>query len=252
MIALASLLPAQVDAPDFQSPYIDWWSLTPLLILLGTGIIVLVGGALAPKGWRRGLYAAFTVAGGLASIVTMCFLWDDVLDEGPKTLVAGELVLDGLGLFLAITIVVALILATLVTDAYLRREELDGPEVYGLYLMTAVGGIVMASANDMVVLFLGLETLSISLYVLAASHRKRIESQEAGIKYFVLGGFSSAFFLYGIALVYGATGSTNFNKILASFDAVPVDRNDALVLVGLALLLVGLAFKVTAVPFHWW
>ncbi|MEO7397799.1 MAG: NADH-quinone oxidoreductase subunit N, partial [Ilumatobacteraceae bacterium] len=87
---------------------------------------------------------------------------------------------------------------------------------------------------------------------LAASHRRRVESQEAGIKYFVLGSFSSAFFLYGIALIYGGTGSTNFTEILASFDTVAADRKDTLVLVGIALLLVGLAFKVAAAPFHFW
>ena len=83
----------------------------------------------------------------------------------------------------------------------------------------AIGGVVMASANDLIVLFLGLEILSIALYVLAASHRRRIESQESGIKYFVLGGFSSAFFLYGIALLYGGAGSTNFTRSSTSFNA---------------------------------
>jgi NADH-quinone oxidoreductase subunit N len=111
----------------------------------------------------------------------------------------------------------------------------------------------MTSANDLIVLFLGLEVLSISFYVLAASHRRRIESQESGIKYFVLGGFSSAFFLYGIALVYGATGSTNLDAIVSSFnESVATDRKDALVLAGVAMLVVGLAFKVSAVPFHFW
>ena len=100
--------------------------------------------------------------------------------------------------------------SSLSTDSYLRRENLDGPEVYALYLLSAVGGVVMGSANDLIVLFLGLEILSIALYVLAASNRRRSESQESGIKYFVLGGFSSAFFLYGVALLYGGAGSTNF------------------------------------------
>ena len=117
-------------------------------------------------------------------------------------------------MFVTITICVAVMLASLITDDYLRREDLDGPEVYGLYLLAAIGGVVMASANDLIVLFLGLEMLSIALYVLAASHRRRIESQESGIKYFVLGGFSSAFFLYGIALIYGGTGSTNLDADL--------------------------------------
>ena len=147
-----------------------------------------------------------------------------------------------------------MLLAALVTDDYLRREDLDGPEVYALYMLAALGGMVMGAANDLIVLFLGLEILSIALYVMAASHRKRIESQESGIKYFVLGGFSSAFFLYGIALIYGGTGSTNFAKIVAALRRHRrLDRrNDALVLAGIALLLVGLAFKVAAVPFHFW
>jgi NADH-quinone oxidoreductase subunit N len=118
--------------------------------------------------------------------------------------------------------------------------------------MSAIGGVVMAAASDLIVMFLGLETLSIALYVLAASNRRRVESQESGMKYFVLGGFSSAFFLYGIALVYGATGSTRFDEIVSSLSQVPVERKDALLLAGVALLLVGLGFKISAVPFHVW
>ena len=142
---------------------------------------------------------------------------------------------------------------SLVTDDYLRREGLDGPEVYALYLVAAAGGIVMGAANDLIVLFLGLETLSLAFYVLAASHRRKAGSPESGLKYFVLGGFSSAFFLYGIALIYGATGSTNITTMVDTLaGTIPVERNDALVLAGVALLLVGLGFKVAAVPFHVW
>jgi NADH-quinone oxidoreductase subunit N len=106
-------------------------------------------------------------------------------------------------------------------------------------------------ANDLVVLFLGLETLSIALYVLAGFNVRRAKSREAGMKYFVLGAFSSAFLLYGIALVYGATGSTNFSTI-AGFLAGNVLEEDGLLLAGFALLLVGLGFKISAVPFHVW
>ena len=102
------------------------------------------------------------------------------------------------------------------TDDYLRREAFDGPEVYALFLVAATGGIVMASANDLIVLFLGLETLSLAFYVLAASYRRKAGSAESGIKYFVLGGFSSAFLLYGIALVYGAIGTTNISEMVAA------------------------------------
>ena len=149
-------------------------------------------------------------AGGLAM-----FQWDDITDEGASTIVSRALAFDTLAEFLTITICVAVILVSLVTGDELRRAGIDGPEVYALYLMAAIGGIVMASANDLIVLFVGLETLSLAFYVLAASDRRRRRSQESGMKYFVLGGFSSAFFLYGIALLYGGTGSTNIGEIVA-------------------------------------
>jgi NADH-quinone oxidoreductase subunit N len=253
MLALA--VPMQQSAV-FQAPRIDWGSLTPLLVLIGTGVVLLVAAALSPKGWPKGLYATVTGAAAVAAGVLQFVLWSSSIHHGPKALVNQAVVVDGPGLFVGITICAALLLAACVTDSYLRREDLDGPEVYGLYLMAAAGGLVMAAANDLIVLFLGLETLSIALYVLAASHRKRIESQEAGLKYFVLGGFSSAFFLYGIALIYGATGTTklrgagSIKEALAS--VIEVDKHRALLLVGVALLLVGLAFKIAAVPFHAW
>lgn len=240
-------------ADTLQGPKIDWFALSPLLILLGGAMLLLVGGALTPTWPKRG-YSLFTAAIAVAGVVFGVLLWRRVDDKGPISLVGDALTLDKVAVWLTITICVGVFLAALVSDDYLRREDLDGPELYALYLLAALGGIVMSSANDLIVLFLGLEILSIALYVMAASHRKRIESQEAGLKYFVLGGFSSAFFLYGVALVYGGAGSTNFDKIVAAFDAtVQLDRqNDALVLAGVALLLVGLSFKVAAVPFHFW
>ncbi len=236
----------------FSPPDVGWFALSPLLVLLGGGLVLMVLGALTPR-WPRGLYAAFTATTAGTAMVLAFFLWDDVSDEGPGTLVGRALAFDGFSMFLTIAIAASVILASLVTDDYLRRERMDGPEVYALFLMAAIGGIVMVSAADLIVLFLGLEVLSLAMYVLAASHPRRITSQESGLKYFVLGGFSSAVFLYGIALVYGSTGSTGFAGILRSFDSVvPTDRHDAFVLAGVALLLVGLAFKVSAVPFHFW
>ena len=235
-----------------QGPAVSWFALSPLLILLGGGLVLLVLGALTPR-WPRGLYAAFSATVSGAALVMSFVLWDDITDEGARTLLAGAIAFDRFAMFVTIVISASVLLASLISDDYLRREQLDGPEAYGLLLMAAIGGIVMGSANDLIVLFLGLEVLSIALYVLAASHRRRIESQESGIKYFVLGGFSSAFFLYGVALIYGGSGSTNYGEIFASFTAtVQTDRTDAFVLAGVALLLVGLSFKVAAVPFHFW
>ena len=235
----------------FEAPSIDWFALAPLLVLLGGGLLLLVAAALTPS-WPRRMYAWTTAVVGLGAMVVTFFEWDNVTDYGSKFLVGDALAFDAFSMFGTITICAAVILASLITDDYLDREGMQGPEIYGLYLMAAIGAVVMVMSNDLIVLFLGLETLSIALYVLAASHRRRTESQESGIKYFVLGGFSSAFFLYGIALIYGGTGSTNFNKILTAFDAVPLHRKDSMVLVGAGLLLVGLLFKVAAAPFHFW
>ncbi|MER3452220.1 MAG: NADH-quinone oxidoreductase subunit N [Acidimicrobiia bacterium] len=170
---------------------------------------------------------------------------------GARTFVAGAVVVDGFAVFLTVVICAAVALAALVADAYLRRERLEGAEFYVLTLLSASGGVIMATANDLIVLFLGLEILSISLYVLAGFHVRREASREAGIKYFVLGSFASAFFLYGIALLYGATGSTNLTEIGAFLRENAVVSNGAL-LAGIGLLLVGLGFKVAAVPFHMW
>ncbi|MFN8021591.1 MAG: NADH-quinone oxidoreductase subunit N [Acidimicrobiales bacterium] len=241
-----------MTAEKLVGPAIAWFDLSPLLILLGAALVLLVIAALTPA-WPRGLYAAFTATAAGAAMVMSFVLWDDVTDQGARTLVAGAVSLDTFALFATIAIAAAILLACLITDDYLRREGMDGPEVYALYLTAGIGGIVMAMADDLVVLFLGLEVLSLSFYVLAASHRRRIESQESGIKYFVLGGFASAFFLYGVALVYGGTGSTRYSEIVAAVNSsVLTERKDAFVLAGVALLLIGLAFKVSAVPFHFW
>lgn len=253
MIALFA--PMQ-EEPVFVAPHVEWASLSPMLVLLGTGLFLLVAAALTRRGWPRGLYATLTGAAAIAAGVLQFTLWSNSVHHGPRAIVTDALVVDGPSLFIGIAICSALLLAVCVTDSYLRREDLDGPEIYGLYLMAAIGGLVMAASNDLIVLFLGLETLSIALYVLAASHRKRIESQEAGLKYFILGGFSSAFFLYGIALIYGSTGTTrlrgteSIKTVLANQISSNHDR--AMLVVGVGLLLVGLAFKVAAVPFHSW
>jgi NADH-quinone oxidoreductase subunit N len=237
----------------FVGPAIGWFALTPLLILLAGGLLLLVAPALLPRRWPAGSYALVTAATGGAAMVVTFFLWHDVAEKGPRPIVGEALALDRFSLFLTVTICAAVFLTALIIDDYLRREGLEGADIYGLMLMCAIGGIVMASANDLVVLFLGLETLSIALYVMASSHLRRIESQEAGIKYFVLGAFASAFFLYGIALMYGATGSTNMTTIAQFLNGtVLLGHSKALFVAGLALLLFGLAFKIAAAPFHFW
>ena len=203
-------------AQELIEPSIDWFALTPLLVLLGGGLVLLVGGALDTDvaAWLlRGVHRARRRRRRRAGDVPV----GRHHRRGASTIVSRALAFDTLAEFLTITICVAVILVSLVTGDELRRAGIDGPEVYALYLMAAIGGIVMASANDLIVMFVGLETLSLAFYVLAASDRRRRRSQESGMKYFVLGGFSSAFFLYGIALLYGGTGSTNIGEIVTYF-----------------------------------
>lgn len=247
---LAQLAQA-ADPTPFVGPKVDWFALSPVLILVGGGLLLMVAAALTYRPWMRGAYAFVTACIAGAAGTLAIILWHKVSDGGPRNLVKGALALDGFSVFVTLVICTAVLLSALFLDDYLRREGLDGVELYALMLMSATGGIIMAMATDLIVLFLGLEVLSIALYVMAAGHLKRIDSQESGIKYFILGGFSSAFMLYGIALIYGATGSTNYHKIVDYFGA-NIILDNGLLMAGLALLLVGLGFKVAAVPFHSW
>ncbi len=238
--------------PILLGPSVNWFALSPLLVLLGAAMTLLVVGAMAPRVPRHA-YALFTAAAGLATMILCFFLWDDITDDGASTLVGGALRFDVFTMFITITIAASGGVGRVRHRRLPAARRPRWPEVYALYLLAALGGVVMGSANDLIVLFLGLEILSIALYVMAASHRNRIESQESGIKYFILGGFSSAFFLYGIAMVYGTAGSTNFSKIVDSFNTtIPAVRHDAFILAGVAMLLVGLGFKTASVPFHYW
>jgi NADH-quinone oxidoreductase subunit N len=240
-------------ADTLQGPSISWFALSPLIVLLGGTMVLLVAAALTPQ-WPKRLYASFTAAVAIGASVLGFLLWHRIDTRGASTLVGNAMRFDKMAVWVTLTILAAVFLTSLVTDDYLRREGLDGPELSALMMMAAIGGIVMGAANDFIVLFLGLEILSISLYVMAASHRKRMQSQESGLKYFVLGGFSSAFFLYGVALVYAGTGSTNFTTIINQLaDRVPIKSGEtAVLLAGVALLIVGLGFKAAAVPFHFW
>ena len=158
-------------ASTLQGPSVDWVSLSPLLVLLGAAMVLLVVDSLTPP-WPKRLYALVTAGTGLATGILTIVLWHQVDREGPVRLVGDAMVLDKVALWVTLVISVAVVLVSLVTDDYLRREGIDGPEVYALYLMAGIGGIVMGSANDLIVLFLGLEILSIALYVLAAFNRK--------------------------------------------------------------------------------
>src|SRR5664280_1667049 len=184
----------------------------------------------------------------IAALVAALFQWHQVSTHGAQVTIAGAIAFD---VFVQITVSIAMLLTALIGDGYLRREGVEGPEFHVLAMASASGAMMMGAANDLIVIFLGLEIMSIALYVLAAFNHKRAESGEAALKYFVLGAFSSAVFVYGIALVYGATGSSNLPQI-ADYLSRNVIASNGVLLAGLALLLVGFGFKIAAVPFHMW
>jgi len=238
-------------APTIHVPHIDYLSILPMLIMLGGALALMLVSSLLRRilDVRAGTLVAATVS--VAALVAALVQWDQVATHGPKVTIAGAIAFDGFDVFIQITVSIAMLLTALIGDGYLRREGIDGPEYQVLAMVSASGAMMMGAANDLIVVFLGLEILSIALYVLAAFNHRRAESGEAALKYFVLGGFSSAVFLYGIALTYGATGTTNLPQI-ADYLSRHVIVHNGVLLAGIALLLVGFAFKIAAVPFHLW
>ena len=166
----------------------------------------------------------------------------------------GMFIADSFSGFLNIIILLTAIISVFLSIDYIKRVGIERGEYYVLLLLTTSGGIFMSSANDLIAVFVALELLSIPLYVLAAFRVPDAKSEESGMKYFILGAFSSAFFVYGAALIYGATGTTNLPQIFAAIATALSGEGQAIVLLllGSGLLVVGLGFKVAVVPFHMW
>ena len=235
------------------APRVDWYSIAPVVVLVAAALLIILFKAVARDRVRT--YEPALLIGVLGLAVSAFYLtkqWSVVIDGGPSDALAHMTALDGFSVFISVIVIISAILMLLLSSEYLVARGIESrPEYVALVLMSAAGMLVMAGANDLIVVFVALEVLSIPLYVLAAYDRTRARSLEAGIKYFVLGAFSSAIFLYGVALVYGATGTTSLEGIQA-FLATRVLVNEGTLIAGMVLLLVGLAFKVAAVPFHMW
>lgn len=230
---------------------ISYRSIAPVLVLAIGSLVLLTLSAVIPRRSRPGLYPLLTAIIGGAAAVTSALCWLDISDSRPQVTIGGQVFYDHFSMFFCLLVAVATVFGALLSDSYLQREGLDGVESYALMLLAGTGAMLMAESAGTIMLFLGLEIMSIALYVLTAFHRRRVESAEGGIKYFILGSFSSAIFLYGAALAYGATGTTQFTE-MAQFLGSNVLANNGVLLAGMALLIVGLGFKVAAVPFHFW
>src|ERR1039457_5642914 len=165
---------------------------------------------------------------------------------------SGSVLQDNFALFFKVIFLVSAGLSILISDQYMDREGCNHGELYPLILFATVGMMLMASGTDLMTIFLGLEVLSVSLYVLAGFNRQNVKSNEAGLKYFLLGAFSTGFLLYGMALTYGATGTTRIAKIAVAVGQMSLPSTNIMLLAGMLLMLTGFAFKVAAAPFHMW
>ena len=219
-------------------------AILPLIILVGWACILLLVDLAIPKE-RKGWTALLAALGLLVAAGTVIF-------RSGKTVVGfgGMIVADDFADFLSVLLLVSGLAGIALSYDYLKRMSIEHSEYYVLLMFSITGMILMSMAADLIVIFLALELLSIPLYVLAGIAVPRLSSEEAAVKYFLLGAFSSGFFVYGTALVYGATGSTALPKILTALQSGK--DNPLILLVGAGLLLVGLGFKVAVVPFHMW
>ena len=242
---------AGILATSFVTPQVNYVAILPELILIGGALVLLVCGQLVFSKVSVAFYSVGTATVATASLVASLVLWHDVQARGPFTAIADSIAVDGFAIVFLVLVSCILIIAAAIGNDFLRREKMEGPEYHVLALLAGSGAMLMAAANDLILIFVALEIMSIPLYVLAGMDLRRRASGEAAMKYFVLGAFSSAIFVYGIALVYGATGSTNLPQI-AGYLANNFVTSNGVLLAGLGLLLVGFGFKVSAVPFHMW
>ncbi len=240
-----------IAAQALHLPHVNYTTIMPELILLGGMLVLLLVSALFKKGLPRDFYASAVVGIGAASLIASLVLYHDVAAHGSFTAIAHSIDVDGFSVLFLTLVSCITIVYPFFAHAYMQREGFEGVEFFALPLISGAGAMFMASANDLILIFLGLEILSIPLYVMAGMDQRRETSGEAAMKYFIMGAFSSAIFLYGMALTYGATGSLNLAEISAFLSKNYVFGNGVL-LAGMGLLLVGFLFKIAAVPFHFW
>lgn len=225
-----------------ETPSVDWLALSPTLALLGASGVALLAAVLVPAWMRRGVAAGVALLGCVLAAIFGCV----VFAETPvaETLLADSMARDRLAAFAQVVLAVGA--AAVVLVAWAERRHHVG-EYYALLTAAAAGMVFFVGAENLMTLFLGLEWFSLCLYVLVAIDTERETSLEAGLKYVIVGGFGSAILLFGSAFVYGATGELGFAQIAAA------EAGDQTFLVaGLAMIVAGLAFKVSAAPFHMW
>jgi NADH-quinone oxidoreductase subunit N len=242
-------------------PIINWALIAPEVIVCAAAVIVMLVDAFAHPA-QRWITGGLSLAGLVAAAVATIRLWST--GTASTDAFNGMIVLDELRLGFTLIFLLVSALTVLISTVWVASEQLPAGEFHSLLLFATVGMMLMASGNDLVIVFLGLEILSIATYVMAGFRRTDIRSNESSLKYFILGSFSSAFLLYGIALIYGATslaepGPDGLGRIVAGTTNIPEIASrlgqaqyPALLYAGAAMMLVGFGFKIATAPFHIW
>jgi len=251
LAALTPLLGIIAQVPDFVRPSIDWHALAPELTLLAVGAIVTLIDVVFLE---RGKAISSTIAGIglLAVLVPIVTLWVAGTNENPREAFGGSdiYVVDGYSLVLKALFVLIGYGIVLMSTNYIAEGDYWESEYYGMLISSLLGMVVMASARDLVTVFVALELLSIPAYLMATWRKRDLKSNEAGLKYYLNGVFATALMLYGMSLLFGVTGTT----VLSEINAVLSDgeASTPIVAMGIVLVIVGFGFKVSAVPFHLW
>ena len=235
-----------IASTHLKGPHIDFAGLSPLIALLGGAVLVLMVGMLGARWAREQLVPTLSLGALGAALGLTIWQWN-----ADKSIVSGALRIDDLSLALNLILIAGGACTVLLAWRSLAAHEAAHGEFHAL-LLTSIGGMsVLASAQNTVALFVGLELLSIPLYVLCATELKREHSLESGLKYLIVGSVGSATLLYGLAMIYGATGSTDFGAIGEALSSGTL-ASDPLTLTGVALCVAGLCFKASVAPFHQW
>jgi NADH-quinone oxidoreductase subunit N len=241
-----SALAAALATAHLKGPHVDFAGLSPLIALLGGATVVLLVGLLRARLVRAHVVPALTLVALGATAGLSIWQWN-----ANKSILSGTLRIDDLSLVLDLILTAGGALAVLLAWRSLAAREAAHGEFHALLLSSLAGMSLLASAQNTVALFVGLELLSIPLYVLCASELRREHSLESGLKYLIVGAVGSATLLYGLAMIYGATGATDFSAIASALSGGSLS-SDPLTLTGVALCVVGLAFKASVAPFHQW
>jgi proton-translocating NADH-quinone oxidoreductase chain N len=238
-----------VSAPDVTA--LDLFALTPLGIVVLTAILLLLYEVFTTQADRT-FCAHIAVVGGLLAL----FFALRMLDDPPRALFGAPgrepIMADAFATFSSILMIIAGMIASLLSPAYVRNARAANGEYYALIWFSVAGMMVMAMAGDLITFFLGLETMSIAVYALTGSRGNDPRASEAALKYFLMGSFATGFLLFGIALIYGATGSVTLLDLAGAVSIDDAIQTQPLLGLGLVLVLTGFAFKIAAVPFHMW